>query len=107
MYSSKKKENRRSGRLLTLVLLALAMPLLAQETTLEDPILSDTAEAAISEDTERLWEEQLKTELDKKGEEYTMLVMPDHPTPLSIMTHISDPVPFIIYNNKRKLSQKE
>ena len=48
MYSSKKKENRRSGRLLTLVLLALAMPLLAQETTLEDPILSDTAEAAIS-----------------------------------------------------------
>ena len=49
MYSSKKKENRRSGRLLTLVLLALAMPLLAQETTLEDPILSDTAEAAISE----------------------------------------------------------
>lgn len=65
MYSSKKKENRRSGRLLTLVLLALAMPLLAQETTLEDPILSDTAEAAISEDTERLWEEQLKTELDK------------------------------------------
>lgn len=47
---------------------------------------------------------KLVTELDKKGEEYTMLVMPDHPTPLSIMTHISDPVPFIIYNNKRKLS---
>lgn len=28
---------------------------------------------------------------------YRMLVLPDHPTPLSIRTHASDPVPFLIY----------
>ena len=29
--------------------------------------------------------------------DYRILCMPDHPTPVSIMTHTSDPVPFIIY----------
>ena len=28
--------------------------------------------------------------LEKAGEEYSILVMPDHPTPVSIKTHISD-----------------
>ena len=28
---------------------------------------------------------------------FTVLVMPDHPTPLSLRTHSSDPVPFVIY----------
>lgn len=31
--------------------------------------------------------------------EYRILCMPDHPTPVSIMTHTSDPVPFIMYEN--------
>ena len=25
--------------------------------------------------------------------------MPDHPTPISLKTHVSDPVPYIIYNS--------
>lgn len=29
--------------------------------------------------------------------DFTVLVMPDHPTPLSLRTHSSDPVPFAIY----------
>jgi len=33
-------------------------------------------------------------------EDYTILVMPDHPTPISIRTHSDDPVPFCIYNKK-------
>lgn len=37
--------------------------------------------------------------LDKAGEEYAILVMPDHPTPLSIKTHVSDPVPYLIYRS--------
>jgi len=28
-----------------------------------------------------------------------MLIMPDHPTPLAIRTHTSDPVPYIIYKS--------
>lgn len=33
------------------------------------------------------------------GEEFSMLIMPDHPTPLAIKTHTSDPVPYIIYKS--------
>jgi 2,3-bisphosphoglycerate-independent phosphoglycerate mutase len=32
---------------------------------------------------------------------YRLLVMCDHPTPLSIKTHSPDPVPFIIYDSAR------
>lgn len=35
----------------------------------------------------------------KKYGEYKILVMPDHPTPLDIKTHTSDPVPFMIYDS--------
>ena len=31
------------------------------------------------------------------GEDFAALAMPDHPTPLEIMTHTSDPVPFALY----------
>ena len=33
-------------------------------------------------------------------EDYTILVMPDHPTPISLRTHTPDPVPFAIYSTK-------
>lgn len=39
-------------------------------------------------------------ELEKYGE-YRILIMPDHPTPLITMTHARDPVPFMIYDNKK------
>jgi 2,3-bisphosphoglycerate-independent phosphoglycerate mutase len=29
-----------------------------------------------------------------------ILVLPDHPTPLSVRTHTADPVPFVIYSNE-------
>ncbi|MBE7021942.1 MAG: cofactor-independent phosphoglycerate mutase [Ruminococcaceae bacterium] len=35
--------------------------------------------------------------LEESGEAYRVLVMPDHPTPLALMTHVKDPVPFILY----------
>jgi 2,3-bisphosphoglycerate-independent phosphoglycerate mutase len=35
----------------------------------------------------------------KKFEEYAILCMPDHPTPVKLMTHTSDPVPFVIYRS--------
>jgi 2,3-bisphosphoglycerate-independent phosphoglycerate mutase len=31
-------------------------------------------------------------------DDFTVLIMPDHPTPVSLRTHTSDPVPFCIYN---------
>ena len=33
----------------------------------------------------------------KKFGDYAVLCMPDHPTPVKLMTHTSDPVPFVIY----------
>lgn len=37
--------------------------------------------------------------LEAAGEAYSILVMPDHPTPLAIKTHISDPVPYLLYRS--------
>ena len=30
------------------------------------------------------------------------MVLPDHPTPLTLRTHSMEPVPFIIYSSKEK-----
>lgn len=35
----------------------------------------------------------------KKYRSYTVLLMPDHPTPVKIRTHTSDPVPFCIFSS--------
>ncbi len=34
------------------------------------------------------------------GEDYRMMVMPDHPTPLAIRTHSRDPIPFVIFDSR-------
>ena len=39
--------------------------------------------------------------LKARGEDYSLLIMPDHPTPLDVMTHVSDPVPYILYNSTK------
>ena len=33
------------------------------------------------------------------GEDYRLLVLPDHPTPLNLRTHTNDPVPFAAYSS--------
>ena len=37
--------------------------------------------------------------MDASGEDYRVLVMPDHPTPVSCRTHTSDPVPYMLYDS--------
>lgn len=41
----------------------------------------------------------LKDELEKRGIDYRMMILPDHPTPIKLKTHVSDPVPYIIYDS--------
>lgn len=36
--------------------------------------------------------------------EYSILILPDHPTPLSLRTHTAEPVPFLIYRNGKTSS---
>lgn len=43
----------------------------------------------------------LKDELEKRGIDYKMLIMPDHPTPISLKTHVSDPVPYVIFDSTK------
>src|SRR5213593_1500472 len=33
----------------------------------------------------------------QRGDEWRMLVLPDHPTPCALKTHTDDPVPFVVY----------
>jgi len=35
------------------------------------------------------------------GEDYRILIMPDHPTPLDIKTHTANPVPYLLYDSKK------
>lgn len=38
--------------------------------------------------------------LGEAAMDYAILVMPDHPTPLALKTHTSEPIPFLMYNSK-------
>ena len=31
-----------------------------------------------------------------------MMILPDHPTPVKLKTHVSDPVPYIIYDSAKE-----
>lgn len=47
----------------------------------------------------------VKEGLDASGEPYKMLIMPDHPTPICLRTHVSDPVPYMIYDSRVKRNE--
>ena len=42
--------------------------------------------------------------LRESGDDFKILVIPDHRTPLAIRTHSSDPVPFLIYDSRKETS---
>ncbi len=45
-------------------------------------------------------------QLSESGEEFRMLVLPDHPTPIRIRTHSSDAVPYMLYDSTEEKSEK-
>lgn len=44
--------------------------------------------------------------MDASGEEYRMLILPDHPTPIRIRTHSSDPVPYMLYDSRKQKKEQ-
>lgn len=40
----------------------------------------------------------------KKYGDYSIMVLPDHPTPLAIRTHCGDPVPYLIYRSNAEVN---
>ena len=41
----------------------------------------------------------VKEAMDQSGEDYRMLILPDHPTPIAVRTHTSEPVPYLLYDS--------
>ena len=44
--------------------------------------------------------------LKEMGEDFRILVMPDHPTPIRCRTHTSDPVPYLLYDSTVNRDEK-
>lgn len=38
---------------------------------------------------------------EKAGEDYRMLILPDHPTPVEARTHTQEPVPYLLYDSTK------
>lgn len=49
----------------------------------------------------------VKEALDQSQEDYRMLVMPDHPTPVRQRTHTADPVPYLLYDSRKDIHTAE
>lgn len=45
--------------------------------------------------------------LISSGTAFRMLIMPDHPTPVRVRTHTSDPVPYMLYDSTNPVEGKE
>lgn len=41
-------------------------------------------------------------QMKRLGEDFRMLVMPDHPTPICIRTHSANPVPYMLYDSTKE-----
>ena len=49
---------------------------------------------------------RVKQAMEEAGEDFRMLVLPDHPTPIRIRTHTSDPVPYLLYDSTRQQKKR-
>ena len=45
--------------------------------------------------------------LEQSGEDYRIMVLPDHPTPIRVRTHTSGPIPYVLYDSTKKLEGPE
>ncbi len=43
----------------------------------------------------------LVSKMEAAGEDFRLLVLPDHPTPIRVRTHTSDPVPYMLYDSTK------
>ena len=44
------------------------------------------------------------TALEEAKEAYRIMILPDHPTPIALRTHTSNPVPYLLYDSERKVT---
>jgi 2,3-bisphosphoglycerate-independent phosphoglycerate mutase len=46
-------------------------------------------------------------EMEKAGEDYRMLILPDHPTPIRVRTHTCDPVPYLLFDSTKQAEKDQ
>ena len=51
--------------------------------------------------------EPLVKKLESSKEEFRMLILPDHPTPIRVRTHTSGPIPYLLYDSSKELGKNE
>ena len=44
----------------------------------------------------------IKAAMEAAGEDFRMLILPDHPNPIRYRTHTGDPVPYVLYDSTRE-----
>lgn len=42
--------------------------------------------------------------LRKAGEDFRMLICPDHPTPIAVRTHVAAPIPYLLFDSRKQVS---
>ena len=47
----------------------------------------------------------VKAAMEAAGEDFRMLILPDHPNLLRLRTHTADPVPYLIYDSTRQMKK--
>ena len=45
--------------------------------------------------------------LRRAGEDFRLLLLPDHPTPIEVRTHTKDPVPYLLYDSTKSVEGAE
>lgn len=45
----------------------------------------------------------LVEKMNASGEDYRILLLPDHPTPIRVRTHTSGPIPYLLYDSTKEL----
>lgn len=43
--------------------------------------------------------------MDEDNEDYKILIMPDHPTPLATKTHSREPIPYLVFSSEQKQNE--
>lgn len=56
------------------------------------------------EDIDKIVVGKILRQAPERFKEFKILLLPDHPTPIKLKTHTSDPVPFVIYDGKKEVT---
>lgn len=48
---------------------------------------------------------RVKAAMEAAGEDFRMLILPDHPTPIRVRTHTGNPVPYLLYDSTRQVKK--